>query len=147
MEKTKKEKEKEKEKNMNKNKNSRRKRAVVQDSSTNGSIFCTAITCSLVAWLAVLTVPEESASRGFMDMDMRGGGGGGGGGSGGSAVHLKGRELGDVNGSWFDSDLQTCLVDEKIWDQFEASGKLTGRRATYNKSLDTTSFDMSKVGV
>ena len=144
MEKTKKEKEKEKEKNMNKNKNSRRKRAVVQDSSTNGSIFCTAITCSLVAWLAVLTVPEESASRGFMDTDMRGRGGGGG---GGSAVHLKGRELGDVNGSWFDSDLQKCLVDEKIWDQFEASDKLTGRRATYNKSLDTTSLDMSKVGV
>ena len=144
MEKTKKEKEKEKEKNMNKNKNSRRKRAVVQDFSTNGSIFCTAIICSLVAWLAVLTVPEESASRGFMDTDMRGRGGGGG---GGSAVHLKGRELGDVNGSWFDSDLQTCLVDEKIWDQFEASDKLTGRRATYNKSLDTTSLDMSKVGV
>ena len=39
------------------------------------------------------------------------------------------------------------LVDEKIWDQFEASDKLTGRRATYNKSLDTTSLDMSKVGV
>ena len=147
MEKTKKEKEKEKEKNMNKNKNSRRKRAVVQDSSTNGSIFCTAITCSLVAWLAVLTVPEESASRGFMDTDMRGRGGGGGGGSGGSAVHLKGRDLGDVKGSWFDSGLQTCLVDEKIWDQFEASDKLTGRRATYNKSLYTTSLDMSKVGV
>ena len=147
MEKTKKEKEKEKEKNMNKNKNSRRKRAVVQDSSTNGSIFCTAITCSLVAWLAVLTMPEESASRGFMDTDMRGRGGGGGGGSGGSAVHLKGRELGDVKDSWFDSDLQTCLLDEKIWDQFEASDKLTGRRATYNKSLYTTSLDMSKVGV
>ena len=143
MEKTEKEKEKEKEKNMNKNKNSRRKRAVVHDSSTNGSIFCTAITCSLVAWLAVLTVPEESASRGFMDTDIGGRGGGGG---GGSAVHLKGRDLGDVNGSWFDSDLQTCLVDEKIWDQFEASDKLTGRRATYNKSLDNPSFDMSKVG-
>ena len=138
MEKTKKEKEKEKEKNMNKNKNSRRKRAVVQDSSTNGSIFCTAITCSLVAWLAVLTVPEESASRGFMDTDIGGRGGGGGGGSGGSAVHLKGRDLGDVNGSWFDSDLQTCLVDEKIWDQFEAS---------YNERLYTTSFDKTKVGV
>ena len=147
MEKTKKEKEKEKEKNMNKNKNSRRKRAVVQDSSTNGCIFCTANTCSLVAWLAVLTVPEESASRGFMDTDIGGRGGGGGGGSGGSAVHLKGRDLGDVNGSWFDSGLQTCLVDEKIWDQFEASDKLTGRRATNNKSLDTTSLDMSKVGV
>ena len=132
---------KEKEKNKNKNKNSRRKRAAVQDSSTNGSTF---ILCSLVALLAVPTVAEESASRGFMDTDMRGRGGGGG---GGSAVHLKGRELGDVNGSWFDSDLQTCLVDEKIWDQFEASDKLTGRRATYNKSLDTTSFDMSKVGV
>ena len=142
MEKTK----KEKEKNMNKNKNSRGKCAVVQDSSTNGSIFCTAniILCSLVVFLAVLTVPEESASRGFMDTDMRGRGGGGG---GGSAVHLKGRELGDVNGSWFDNDLQICLVDEKIWDQFEASDKLTGRRATYNKSLDTTSLDMSKVGV
>ena len=135
MEKTTKEKEK------NKNKNSRRKRAAVQDSSTNGSTF---ILCSLVALLAVPTVAEESASRGFMDTDMRGRGGGGG---GGSAVHLKGRELGDVNGSWFDSDLQTCLVDEKIWDQFEASDKLTGRRATYNKSLDTTSLDMSKVGV
>ena len=132
---------KEKEKNKNKNKNSRRKRAAVQDSSTNGSTF---ILCSLVALLAVPTVAEESASRGFMDTDMRGRGGGGG---GGSAVHLKGRELGDVNGSWFDSDLQTCLVDEKIWDQFEASDKLTGRRATYNKSLDTTSLDMSKVGV
>ena len=143
MEKTKKEKE---QKNMNKNKNSRRKRAVVQDSSTNGSIFCTAniILCSLVVFLAVLTVPEESASRGFMDTDIGGRGGGGG---GGSAVHLKGRDLGDVNGSSFDSGLQTCLVDEKIWDQFEASDKLTGRRATYNKSLDTTSFDMSKVGV
>ena len=142
MEKTKKEKE---QKNMNKNKNSRRKRAVVQDSSTNGSIFCTAniILCSLVVFLAVLTVPEESASRGFMDTDIGGRGGGGG---GGSAVHLKGRDLGDVNGSSFDS-LQTCLVDEKIWDQFEASDKLTGRRATYNKSLDTTSLDMSKVGV
>ena len=135
MEKTKKEKE---QKNMNKNKNSRRKRAVVQDSSTNGSIFCTAITCSLVAWLAVLTVPEESASRGFMDTDMRGRGGGGGSGSGGSAVHLKGRELGDVNGSWFDNDLQTCLLDEGIWDQFEAS---------YNERLYTTSFDKTKVGV
>ena len=135
MEKTTKEKEK------NKNKNSRRKRAAVQDSSTNGSTF---ILCSLVALLAVPTVAEESASRGFMDTDMRGRGGGGG---GGSAVHLKGRELGDVNGSWFDSGLQTCLVDEKIWDQFEASDKLTGRRATYNKSLDTTSLDMSKVGV
>ena len=132
---------KEKEKNKNKNKNSRRKRAAVQDSSTNGSTF---MLCSLVALLAVPTVAEESASRGFMDTDMRGRGGGGG---GGSAVHLKGRELGDVNGSWFDSDLQTCLVDEKIWDQFEASDKLTGRRATYNKSLDTTSLDMSKVGV
>ena len=132
---------KEKEKNKNKNKNSRRKRAAVQDSSTNGSTF---ILCSLVALLAVPTVAEESASRGFMDTDIgrRGGGGGG-----GSAVHLKGRDLGDVNGSWFDSDLQTCLVDEKIWDQFEASDKLTGRRATYNKSLDTTSLDMSKVGV
>ena len=134
-------KEKEKNKNKNKNKNSRRKRAAVQDSSTNGSTF---ILCSLVALLAVPTVAEESASRGFMDTDMRGRGGGGG---GGSAVHLKGRELGDVNGSWFDSDLQKCLVDEKIWDQFEASDKLTGRRATYNKSLDTTSLDMSKVGV
>ena len=146
MEKTKKEKEKEKEKNMNKNKNSRRKRAVVQDSTTNRFIFCTAniILCSLVALLAVPTVAEESASRGFMDTDIGGRGGGGG---GGSAVHLKGRELGDVNGSWFDSDLQICLVDEKIWDQFEASDKLTGRRATYNKSLDTTSLDMSKVGV
>ena len=132
---------KEKEKNKNKNKNSRRKRAAVQDSSTNGSTF---ILCSLVALLAVPTVAEESASRGFMDTDMRGRGGGGG---GGSAVHLKGRELGDVNGSWFDSDLQTCLVDEKIWDQFEVSDKLTGRRATYNKSLYTTSLDMSKVGV
>ena len=140
MEKTKKEKEKEKEKekNMNKNKNSRRKRAVVHNSSTNGSIFCTAIICSLVAWLAVLTVPEESASRGFMDTDMRGRGGGGGGGSGGSAVHLKGRELGDVKDSWFDSDLQTCLLDEGIWDQFEAS---------YNERLYTTSFDKTKVGV
>ena len=127
MEKTTKEKEK--------NKNSRRKRAVVQDFSTNGSIFCTAITCSLVAWLAVLTVPEESASRGFMDTDMRGRGGGGG---GGSAAHLDGRELGDVNDSWFDSDLQTCLVDEKIWDQFEAS---------YNERLYTTGFDTTKVGV
>ena len=134
-------KEKEKNMNMNMNKNSRRKRAAVQDSSTNGSTF---ILCSLVALLAVPTVAEESASRGFMDTDI---GGRGGGGSGGSAVHLKGRELGDVNGSWFDSDLQTCLVDEKIWDQFEASDKLTGRRATYNKSLDTTSLNMSKVGV
>ena len=136
----------EKEKNnTNKNKNSRRrKRGAVQNSSTNGSTF---ILCSLVALLAVPTVAEESASRGFMDTDMRGRGGGGGGGSGGSAVHLKGRELGDVNGSWFDSDLQKCLVDEKIWDQFEASDKVTGRRATYNKSLDTTSLDMSKVGV
>ena len=124
MEKTTKEKEK--------NKNSRRKRAAVQDSSTNGSTF---ILCSLVALLAVPTVAEESASRGFMDTDIGGRGGGGG---GGSAVHLKGRELGDVNGSWFDSDLQKCLVDEKIWDQFEAS---------YNKSLDTTSFDKTKVGV
>ena len=79
-----------------------------------------------------------------MDTDIGGRGGGGG---GGSAVHLKGRELGDVNGSWFDSDLQTCLVDEKIWDHFEVSDKLTGRRATYNKSLDTTSLDTSKVGV
>ena len=136
-EKTKKEKN-----NTSKNKNSRRrKRGAVQNSSTNGSTF---ILCSLVALLAVPTVAEESASRGFMDTDMRGRGGGGG---GGSAVHLKGRELGDVNGSWFDSDLQICLVDEKIWDQFEASDKLTGRRATYNKSLDTTSLDMSKVGV
>ena len=127
--------------NMNMNKNSRRKRAAVQDSSTNGSTF---ILCSLVALLAVPTVAEESASRGFMDTDMRGRGGGGG---GGSAVHLDGRELGDVNDSWFDSDQQTCLLDEKIWDQFEDSDKLTGRRATYNKSLDTTSLDMSKVGV
>ena len=132
---------KEKEKNKNKNKNSRRKRAAVQDSSTNGSTF---ILCSLVALLAVPTVAEESASRGFMDTDMRGRGGGGG---GGSAAHLKGRELGDVNGSWFDNDMPKCLVDENIWDQVEASDKLTGRRATYNKSLDTTSLDMSKVGV
>ena len=122
---------KEKEKNKNKNKNSRRKRAV-QDSSTNGSTF---MLCSLVALLAVPTVAEESASRGFMDTDMRGRGGGGG---GGSAAHLDGRELGDVNGSWFDSDLQKCLVDEKIWDQFEAS---------YNERLYTTSFDKTKVGV
>ena len=129
--------------NMNMNKNSRRKRAAVQDSSTNGSTF---MLCSLVALLAVPTVAEESASRGFMDTNISGRGGGGGGG-GGSAAHLKGRELGDVNGSWFDSDLQTCLVDEKIWDQFEAYHKLTGRRATYNKSLDTTSLDTSKVGV
>ena len=134
---------KEKEKNKNKNENSRRKRAAVQDSSTNGSTF---ILCSLVALLAVPTVAEESASRGFMDTHISGRGGGSGGG-GGSAAHLYGRELGDVNDSWFDSDLQTCLLDEKIWDQFEASDKLTGRRATYNKSLDTTSFDMSKVGV
>ncbi len=129
MEKTKKE--KEKNVNMNMNKNSRRKRAV-QDSSTNGSTF---ILCSLVALLAVPTVAEESVSRGFMDTDMRGRGGGGG---GGSAAHLDGRELGDVNDSWFDSDLQTCLVDEKIWDQFEAS---------YNERLYTTSFDKTKVGV
>ena len=122
---------KEKEKNKNKNKNSRRKRAV-QDSSTNGSTF---MLCSLVALLAVPTVAEESASRGFMDTDMRGRGGGGG---GGSAAHLKRRELGDVNGSWFDNDLQKCLVDEKIWDQFEAS---------YNERLYTTSFDKTKVGV
>ena len=125
-------KEKEKNMNMNMNKNSRRKRAAVQDSSTNGSTF---ILCSLVALLAAPTVAEESASRGFMDTDMRGRGGGGG---GGSAVHLKGRELGDVNGSWFDSDLQTCLVDEKIWDQFQAS---------YNERLYTTSFAKTKVGV
>ena len=129
MEKTK----KEKEKNKNKNKNSRRKRAV-QDSSTNGSTF---ILCSLVALLAVPTVAEESASRGFMDTDISGRGGGGGGG-GGSAAHLKGRDLGDVNGSWFDSDLQTCLVDEKIWDQFEAS---------YNERLYTAGFNTTKVGV
>ena len=124
---------KEKEQNKNKNKNSRRKRAV-QDSSTNSSTF---MLCSLVALLAVPTVAEESASRGFMDTDIsrRGGGGGGG---GGSAAHLYGRELGDVNDSWFDSDLQTCLVDEKIWDQFEAS---------YNERLYTTGFDTTKVGV
>ena len=128
-------KEKEKNMNMNMNKNSRRKRAAVQDSSTNGSTF---ILCSLVALLAVPTVAEESASRCFMDTDMRGRGGGGGGGSGGSAVHLKGRELGDVKDSWFDSDLQTCLLDEGIWDQFEAS---------YNERLYTTSFDKTKVGV
>ena len=115
--------------NMNMNKNSRRKRAAVQDSSTNGTTF---ILCSLVALLAVPTVAEESASRGFMDTDMRGRGGGG------SAAHLDGRELGDVNDSWFDSDLQTCLVDEKIWDQFEAS---------YNERLYTTGFDTTKVGV
>ena len=125
---------KEKEKNKNKNKNSRRKRAAVQDSSTNGSTF---ILCSLVALLAVPTVAEESASRGFMDTNISGRGGGGGGG-GGSAAHLYGRELGDVNDSWFDSDLQTCLVDEKIWDQFEAS---------YNERLYTTGFDTTKVGV
>ena len=125
MEKTTKEKEK------NKNKNSRRKRAV-QDSSTNGSTF---MLCSLVALLAVPTVAEESALRDFMDTDMRGRGGGGG---GGSAAHLDGRELDDVNDSWFDSDLQTCLVDEKIWDQFEAS---------YNERLYTTGFDTTKVGV
>ena len=122
---------KEKEKNKNKNKNSRRKRAV-QDSSTNGSTF---MLCSLVALLAVPTVAEESALRDFMDTDMRGRGGGGG---GGSAAHLDGRELDDVNDSWFDSDLQTCLVDEKIWDQFEAS---------YNERLYTTGFDTTKVGV
>ena len=122
---------KEKEKNKNKNKNSRRKRAV-QDSSTNGSTF---MLCSLVALLAVPTVAEESALRDFMDTDMRGRGGGGG---GGSAAHLDGRELGDVNDSWFDSDLQTCLVDEKIWDQFEAS---------YNERLYITGFDTTKVGV
>ena len=120
-----------KEKNKNKNKNSRRKRAV-QDSSTNGSTF---MLCSLVALLAVPTVAEESATRGFMDTDMRGRGGGGG---GGSAAHLDGRELDDVNDSWFDSDLQTCLLDEGIWDQFEAS---------YNERLYTTSFDKTKVGV
>ena len=123
---------KEKEKNKNKNKNSRRKRAAVQDSSTNGSTF---ILCSLVALLAVPTVAEESASRGFMDTDISGRGGGGG---GGSAAHLYGRELDDVNDSWFDSDLQACLVDEKIWDQFEAS---------YNERLYTTCFDETKVGV
>ena len=128
MEKTKKEKN-----NTNKNKNSRRrKRGAVQNSSTNGSTF---ILCSLVALLAVPTVAEESALRDFMDTDMRGRGGGGG---GGSAVHLKGRELGDVNCSWFDSDLQTCLVDEKIWDQFEAS---------YNERLYTAGFNTTKVGV
>ena len=122
---------KEKEKNKNKNKNSRRKRAV-QDSSTNGSTF---MLCSLVALLAVPTVAEESALRDFMDTDMRGRGGGGG---GGSAAHLDGRELDDVNDSWFDSDLQTCLLDEKIWDQFQAS---------YNERLYTTSFAKTKVGV
>ena len=122
---------KEKEQNKNKNKNSRRKRAV-QDSSTNGSTF---ILCSLVALLAVPTVAEESALRDFMDTDMRGRGGGGG---GGSAAHLDGRELDDVNDSWFDSDLQTCLLDEKIWDQFQAS---------YNERLYTTSFAKTKVGV
>ena len=129
-EKTKKEKN-----NTSKNKNSqRRKRGAVQNSSTNGSTF---ILCSLVALLAVPTVAEESASRGFMDTDMRGRGGGGG---GGSAVKdsFKGRELGDVKDSWFDSDLQTCLLDEGIWDQFEAS---------YNERLYTTSFDKTKVGV
>ena len=125
-------KEKEKNMNMNMNKNSRRKRAAVQDSSTNGSTF---MLCSLVALLAVPTVAEESATRGFMDTDMRGRGGGGG---GGSAVHLKGRELDDVNDPWFDSDLQTCLLDEGIWDQFEAS---------YNERLYTTSFAKTKVGV
>ena len=123
---------KEKEKNKNKNKNSRRKRAAVQDSSTNGSTF---ILCSLVAILAVPTVAEESALRDFMDTDMRGRGGGGG---GGSAAHFDGRELDDVNDSWFDSDLQTCLLDEKIWDQFQAS---------YNERLYTTSFAKTKVGV
>ena len=122
---------KEKEKNKNKNKNSRRKRAV-QDSSTNGSTF---MLCSLVALLAGPTVAEESALRDFMDTDMRGRGGGGG---GGSAAHLDGRELDDVNDSWFDSDLQTCLLDEKIWDQFQAS---------YNERLYTTSFAKTKVGV
>ena len=134
MEKTTKEKEKNMNMNMNMNKNSRRKRAAVQDSSTNGSTF---ILCSLVALLAVPTVAEESASRGFMDTDISGRGGGGGGG-GGSAAHLDGRELGDVNDSWFDSDLQTCLVDEKIWDQFEAS---------CNERLYTTGFNTTKVGV
>ena len=91
--------------------------------------------CSLVALLAVPTVAEESALRDFMDTDMRGRGGGGG---GGSAAHLDGRELDDVNDSWFDSDLQTCLLDEKIWDQFQAS---------YNERLYTTSFAKTKVGV
>ena len=74
--------------------------------------------------------------------------------AGASAANLNGRKLLELNDAWLDIDLTVTLEDAgaemekgKVWDQFEASDKLTGRRATYNKSLDTTSFDMSKVGV
>ena len=68
------------------------------------------------------------------------------------ARETNGRELAEVNDAWLDSDMQTSLEDMgsgmedgKVWDQFEANYKLTGRRATYDENLYTTSLDTTKV--
>ena len=73
--------------------------------------------------------------------------------AGASAANLNGRKLLELNDAWLDSDLTVTLEDVgaemekgKVWDQFEAYHKLTGRRATYDENLYTTSLDTSKVG-
>ena len=88
-------------------------------------------------------------------MGISGRGGSGSSRSGSGAANDEERELAEANGAWLDtSDFYTSLQDAGFWmeeeevrAQLEAYHKLTGRRATYNKSLDTTSLDMSKVGV
>ena len=68
-----------------------------------------------------------------------------------SAAILNERELVDVDNAWLDSDTAVNLEDQemesgKVWDQFEANNKLTGRVATYDENFYTTRLDMSKVG-
>jgi hypothetical protein len=107
------------------------------------------------------TVPEGSAAHSYgeggfaADPGTSGGGSAGGaGGSGSGAANEKERELADVNGAWLDtSNLRASLEntdsrmeDGKASDEFEANRKLTGRRATDDEDLYTTSIlDASKV--
>ena len=120
-------------------------KALVAGKKVSGyrSVF---IDASSVVQIAVESIVlKESGPRGggfSTDTDI----------SGGSAAHLNGRELAEVNDAWLDSDMQTSLEDMgsgmedgKVWDQFEANYKLTGRRATYDENLYTTSLDTTKV--
>jgi hypothetical protein len=53
--------------------------------------------------------------------------------SGGASSHLMNRGLAEVDSAWLDGDLEeasTMQDDGKVWDQFEANFKITGRRAT-----------------
>eukprot|EP00614_Pseudopedinella_elastica_P009617 CAMPEP_0172606918 /NCGR_PEP_ID=MMETSP1068-20121228/27126_1 /TAXON_ID=35684 /ORGANISM="Pseudopedinella elastica, Strain CCMP716" /LENGTH=317 /DNA_ID=CAMNT_0013409793 /DNA_START=19 /DNA_END=968 /DNA_ORIENTATION=+ len=68
----------------------------------------------------------------------------------GSASHLMNRDLLEVDDAWLDGELEAASAMEapkpgEKWDQFEANFRLTGRMATYDESIYTTSLDKTKL--